>query len=154
MSTTSRAHVLESFNAWLSGSGEQQVPSEAQLARVIPLYNTGEPKELPNYRPISLLKIYVRILKTSWSTEWTRNAHNTDSLQDAAHRTQSTSSAEPWNEQNAQEPQFMAQHWSGRSASTDYTTTRSLNPWTNITYHRKCRKRWPGSTTAPHDGQK
>ncbi len=61
----SRAFIVELFNAWFSG--EQKIPDEAQLAKVILLHKKGNPALFKNYRPISLLnnltKLYARILK-------------------------------------------------------------------------------------------
>ena len=75
----SREFILELFNSWFSG--EQKVPSEAQLAKVILIHKKGNPALFENYRPISLLnnllKIYARILKARLEAGMEQELNNT-----------------------------------------------------------------------------
>ena len=75
----SRLFILELFNSWFSG--EQKVPCEAQLAKVILIHKKGNPALFENYRPISLLnnllKIYARILKARLEAGMEQELNNT-----------------------------------------------------------------------------
>ena len=75
----SRTYSQELFNSWFIG--EQRIPSEAQLAKVFLLHKKGDPANLENYRPISLLnnltKIYARILKARLEEGMEQELNNT-----------------------------------------------------------------------------
>ena len=38
-------------------------PDELKLARVVPIYKSGDKKEVSNYRPISVLSFYSKIFE-------------------------------------------------------------------------------------------
>jgi hypothetical protein len=71
----SRTFILELFNSWFSG--EQKVPSEAQLAKVILIHKKGNPALFENYRPISLLnncsRSTLRFSRQDWRQGWNKN---------------------------------------------------------------------------------
>ena len=64
MNKQSRARILDIVNGWWSTS---QIPEDACLGRVVPLYKKGDTYLPSNYRPISLLnsvyKIYMCLIR-------------------------------------------------------------------------------------------
>ena len=64
MNKQNRARILDIVNGWWSTS---QIPEDACLGRVVPLYKKGDTYLPSNYRPISLLnsvyKIYMCLIR-------------------------------------------------------------------------------------------
>ena len=46
-----------------SSISENIFPSELKLARVVPIFKSGDPSLITNYRPISILSYFLRFLK-------------------------------------------------------------------------------------------
>jgi len=59
LNETLRAEVLIMLNDWWH---EEELPNELLQSRVASLYKKGDPQEPGNYRPISLLNAFLKIL--------------------------------------------------------------------------------------------
>lgn len=47
----------------LAKSSEGIFPSELKLAKIVPLFNTGDPQDPNNYRPISILTALSKVFE-------------------------------------------------------------------------------------------
>ena len=66
MNQQNQEHLLQTINYWWERG---EAPEELYFAKVATIYKKGETSKAENYRPISLLKVYMMLIRERIQTE-------------------------------------------------------------------------------------